>query len=185
MSAKAAHSEVYYPRMWSNSGCAHDGHARGAILRLLRFRELGDMNQWCGIRFLFLIFFCCQPDYTDAARSIMFKRWRALFTCVYVIIWYKELCFLLTRSPLHLLFLPPPSTSHVKSALWCRPQLTMNAILTELRKPSSFNIHVFTFGRVRNARREQAKAGSNVETIRTHWQWKIWSERFLRGFHFR
>ena len=58
MSAKAAHSEVYYPRMWSYNGFAHDGHdARGAILKLLRFRALGDMNQWCGIRSLFLIFF--------------------------------------------------------------------------------------------------------------------------------
>ena len=57
--------------------------------------------------------------------------------------------------------------THVKSVLWCRPQLTKNLILTKLRMPSSFNIHVFTFEKVENLRREQAKTESNVETKQT------------------
>ena len=36
MSAKAAHSELRYPKMWSNSDCPDEGHdARGALLRHL------------------------------------------------------------------------------------------------------------------------------------------------------
>ena len=43
----------------------------------------------------------------------------------------------------------------------------MKVILTKLRMLSSFNIHVFTFEKVGNARREKAKTESIVETTQT------------------
>ena len=44
----------------------------------------------------------------------------------------------------------------------------MNVMSTELRMPSSFNIHVFTFEKALNARRERAKTESNVERQLKH-----------------
>ena len=49
------HLELNLPRMWSNNILPHDGHdARGALLRLLTLRGLGEVNQQCGTRFLSL-----------------------------------------------------------------------------------------------------------------------------------
>ena len=43
----------------------------------------------------------------------------------------------------------------------------MNVILTELLKPSLFNIHVLISERVSDEQRAKAKTGQNVETLQT------------------
>ena len=55
----------------------------------------------------------------------------------------------------------------MKNELWYRLQSVTSAILTELPKPSSSNIHVSTSERVNDEQRAKAKTDSNVLTIRT------------------